>query len=157
MMVHRLLAKYAEGARSTDKGKLEDQCRHSSDMEQLAANAERASIRYKQVEFMKDRLGEIYEGVISGVTEWGFYVELNDNKCEGLVPVRDLADDYYDFDEKNYCLVGRKYHNRYTLGDIVKVQVARADLDHKQLDFARHRRGNPNKPLERGEEQEPAP
>ena len=148
MMVHRLLAKYAEGARSTDKGKLEDQCRHSSDMEQLAANAERASIRYKQVEFMKDRLGEIYEGVISGVTEWGFYVELNDNKCEGLVPVRDLADDYYDFDEKNYCLVGRKYHNRYTLGDIVKVQVARADLDHKQLDFALVTdEGNPNKPL----------
>ena len=147
MMVHRLLAKYAEGARSTDKGKLEDQCRHSSDMEQLAANAERASIRYKQVEFMKDTLGEIYEGVISGVTEWGFYVELNDNKCEGLVPVRDLADDYYDFDEKNYCLVGRKYHNRYTLGDIVKVQVLRRPRPQAARFRSRHRRGNPNKPL----------
>lgn len=148
MMVHRLLAKYAEGARSADKGKLEEQCEHSSDMEQLAANAERASIRYKQVEFMQDRLGEVYTGVISGVTEWGLYVELDANKCEGLVPVRDLADDYYDYDEKNYCLIGRKYHNKYTLGDIVRVQVARADLDRKQLDFALITdEGNPNKPL----------
>ncbi|MDE6007878.1 MAG: RNB domain-containing ribonuclease, partial [Muribaculaceae bacterium] len=148
MMVHRLLAKYADGARSVDKMKLEDQCKHSSDMEQLAANAERASIRYKQVEYMQDRLGEVYDGVISGVTEWGFYVELNDNKCEGLVPVRDLADDYYDYDEKNFCLIGRKHHNKYTLGDEVKVQVARADLDRKQLDFALITdEGNPNKPL----------
>ncbi|MCH5224875.1 MAG: ribonuclease R [Muribaculaceae bacterium] len=148
MMVHRLLAKYAEGGRSVDKVKLEDQCRHSSDMEQLAANAERASIRYKQVEFMQDKLGEVYEGVISAVTEWGFYVELDENKCEGLVPVRDLADDYYDYDEKNFCLTGRKYHNKYTLGDIVRVQVARADLDKKQLDFALVAdEGNPNKPL----------
>lgn len=128
--------------------KLEDQCKHSSEMEQLAANAERASIRYKQVEFMQDKLGEVYEGVISTVTEWGFYVELDENKCEGLVPVRDLADDYYDFDEKNFCLIGRKYHNKYTLGDIVRVQVARADLDRKQLDFALVAdEGNPNIPL----------
>ena len=148
MMVHRLLAKYAEGGRSVDKMKLEEQCKHSSDMEQLAANAERASIKYKQVEFMQDRLGEIYEGVISAVTEWGFYVELDENKCEGLVPVRDLADDYYDYDEKNFCLTGRKYHNKYTLGDIVRVQVARADLDRKQLDFSLVAdEGNPNKPL----------
>lgn len=148
MMVHRLLQRYADGGRSTDKIKLEEQCKHSSDMEQLAANAERASIRYKQVEFMKDRLGEIYDGVISGVTEWGVYVELVDNMCEGLVPVRDLADDYYDYDEKNYCLTGRKTHQRYTLGDKVKVQVARADLDKKQLDFALiSDSGNPNKPL----------
>lgn len=148
MMVHRLLAKYAEGGRSSDKMKLEEQCKHSSDMEQLAANAERASIRYKQVEFMQDKLGEVFEGVISAVTEWGFYVELDENKCEGLVPVRDLADDYYDYDEKNFCLTGRKYHNKYTLGDIVRVQVARADLDKKQLDFALVvDEGNPNKPL----------
>ena len=145
MMVHRLLAKYAEGGRSADKMKLEEECKHSSDMEQLAANAERASIRYKQEEFMQDKLGEVYEGVISAVTEWGFYVELDENKCEGLVPVRDLADDYYDFDEKNFCLIGRKYHNKYTLGDIVRVQVARADLDKKQLDFALvEDEGNPN-------------
>ena len=147
MMVHRLLAKYADGARSADKLKLEDQCRHSSDMEQLAANAERASIRYKQVEFMQDKMGEIFEGVISGVTEWGFYVELDENMCEGLVPVRDLNDDYYELDEKNFCLIGRSHHNKYTLGDRVKVQVARADLERKQLDFALiSDSGNPNKP-----------
>ncbi len=148
MMVHRLLQRYADGGRSADKLKLEDQCKHSSDMEQLSANAERASIRYKQVEFMKERLGEIYDGVISGVTEWGVYVELDENMCEGLVPVRDLADDYYDYDEKNYCLTGRKTHQRYTLGDHVKVQVARADLDKKQLDFTLiSDSGNPNRPL----------
>lgn len=160
MMVHRLLAKYADGGRSVDKLKLEDECRHSSDMEQLAANAERASIRYKQVEFMQDRLGEIYDGVISGVTEWGFYVELTDSMCEGLVPVRDLADDYYDYDEKSYCLKGRRHGNVYTLGDMVKVQVARADLDRKQLDFALiSDSGNPNRPLEQrkpGKRNEPS-
>ena len=148
MMVHRLLAKYADGGRSADKLKLEDQCRHSSDMEQLASNAERASIRYKQVEFMQGKMGEIYSGVISGVTEWGFYVELDENMCEGLVPVRDLDDDFYELDEKNFCLIGRAHHNKYTLGDRVKVQVARADLDRKQLDFALITdEGNPNKPL----------
>jgi len=147
MMVHRLLAKYADGGRSVDKLKLEDECRHSSDMEQLAANAERASIRYKQVEFMQDRLGEIYDGVISGVTEWGFYVELTDSMCEGLVPVRDLADDYYDYDAKNYTLTGRKYNNRYRLGDKVNVQVARADLQKKQLDFVLVDEKNPARPL----------
>ncbi|MDE5791527.1 MAG: ribonuclease R [Muribaculaceae bacterium] len=149
MMVHRLLARYAEGGRSVDPMKLEEECKHSSEMEQLAANAERSSIRYKQVEFMRDRLGEIYDGVISGVTEWGFYVELADNMCEGLVPIRDLADDYYDLDEQNYCLIGRKHGNKYTLGDQVKVQVARADLERKQLDFALITdTGNPNRPLE---------
>lgn len=136
MMVHRLLEKYLAGGRSVNIDKLEDQCKHSSDMEQLAANAERSSIKYKQVEYMGDHLGEVYDGVISGVTEWGLYVELDDNKCEGLVPVRDLADDYYDFDEKNYSLVGRRNGTRYRLGDNVKVQVARANLDRKQLDFA---------------------
>ena len=147
MMVHRLLAKYADGSRSADKLKLEDQCRHSSDMEQLASNAERASIRYKQVEYMQGKMGETYSGVISGVTEWGFYVELDENMCEGLVPVRDLDDDYYELDEKNFCLIGRSHHQKFTLGDRVKVQVARADLDRKQLDFALiSDEGNPNKP-----------
>ena len=148
MMVHRLLARYAEGGRSVDRIKTEDECRHSSDMEVLAANAERSSIRYKQVEYMRDRLGQVYEGVISGVTEWGFYVELDESMCEGLVPIRDLADDYYDLDEKNYCLIGRRHGVKYTLGDRVKVQVARADLESKQLDFALiDDKGNPNKPL----------
>lgn len=136
MMVHRLLARYLDGGRSVNHEKLEDQCKHSSSQEQLAANAERASIKYKQVEFLADRLGEIYDGIISGVTEWGLYVELNENKCEGLVPIRDLADDYYDFDERNYCLVGRKTHTRYSLGDRVKVQVARANIEKKMVDFA---------------------
>ena len=135
MMVHRLLEKYLAGGKSVNAEKLEELCKHSSNMEQLASNAERSSIKYKQVEYMKEHLGETYEGVISGVTEWGLYVELDENKCEGLVPVRDLADDYYDFDEKNYCLVGRRNNIRFRLGDKVKVKVARADIDKKQLDF----------------------
>ncbi|MDE5810148.1 MAG: ribonuclease R [Muribaculaceae bacterium] len=136
MMVHRLLERYLDGGRSVNVDKLEEQCKHSSDMEQLAANAERASIKFKQVEYMKDHMGEVYDGIITGVTEWGLYVELNDNKCEGLIPVRDLTDDYYDFDEKNYCLIGRRKNNRFRLGDEIKVRVARADVDKKQLDFA---------------------
>ena len=136
MMVHRLLEKYLNGGRTVNQEKLEEECKHSSDMEQLAANAERASIKYKQVEYMADHLGEVYKGVISGVTEWGLYVELDENKCEGLVPNRDLADDYYDFDPKNYCLTGRRHNHRYRLGDEITVQVARADLQKRQLDFA---------------------
>ncbi len=135
MMVHRLLERYLAGGRSVNVQKLEDLCKHSSDMEQLAANAERSSIKYKQVEFMGDHMGQVFDGVISGVTEWGLYVEINENMCEGLVPVRELADDYYDFDEKNYCLVGRRKNVRYRLGDNVKVKVVRANLERKQLDF----------------------
>ncbi|MCG4739801.1 ribonuclease R, partial [Bacteroides intestinalis] len=116
MMVHRLLTKYLAGGRSVSETKYEDLCDHSSNMEQIAANAERASVKYKQVEFMTERLGQIFDGVISGVTEWGLYVELNENKCEGMIPIRDLDDDYYEFDEKNYCLRGRrKKKNIYTL------------------------------------------
>jgi len=147
MMVHRLLDRYMNGGRSVNVDKLEDECKHSSEQEQLAANAERASIKYKQVEYMNDHLGEVFTGMISGVTEWGLYVELDDNKCEGLVPVRDLADDYYDFDEKNYCLVGRRHNNRYRLGDQIKVQVARCDLNRKQLDFVVVDEKNPPRSL----------
>ncbi|WP_288307769.1 ribonuclease R [uncultured Muribaculum sp.] len=136
MMVHRLLERYLSGGRSVVHDKLEEQCKHSSAMEQLAANAERSSIKYKQVEYMADRLGETYDGIISGVTEWGLYVELNENKCEGLVPIRDLADDYYDFDERNYSLVGRHTKTRYRLGDEVRIQVARANIERRMLDFA---------------------
>ena len=135
MMVHRLLTKYLAGGRSVSETKYEDLCDHSSNMEQIAANAERASVKYKQVEFMTERLGQIFDGVISGVTEWGLYVELNENKCEGLVPVRDLDDDYYEFDEKNYCLRGRRKNKIYSLGDAITVRVARANLEKKQLDF----------------------
>lgn len=135
MMVHRLLERYMADGRSASKSKFEDLCRHSSDMEQLAADAERASVKYKQVEFMKDRLGETFEGIISGVTEWGLYVQLNENKCEGMVPIRDLDDDYYEFDEKSYCLVGRRKRRMYRLGDPLTIRVARANLEKKQLDF----------------------
>ena len=135
LMVHRLLTRYAQGGRSANREKYEELCDHSSDMEQLAAQAERSSIKYKQVEYMKERLGEVFEGTISGVTEYGLYVEVNENKCEGMVPLRDLCDDYYEFDEKNYCLRGRRTHRQYTLGDQVKIQVARADLYRKQLDY----------------------
>lgn len=135
MMVHRLLERYLHGGRSVDAVKLEDECKHSSDMEQLAANAERASIKYKQVEYMMDHIGEEFDGMISGVTEWGIYVELEENHCEGLVPMRDLADDYYDYDEKNYCIRGRRRGTVYRLGDQVRVRVANANLEKKQLDF----------------------
>lgn len=136
MMVHRLLEKYLNGGRSVNEGKLEEECKHSSSMEQLAASAERASIKYKQVEYLGERLGQVYKGTISGVTEWGLYVEIDENKCEGLVPIRDLEDDYYEFDEKNYRLIGRRTKRCYQLGDPVTVQIARADLVKKQLDFA---------------------
>ena len=135
LMVHRLLTRYAEGGRSVGRDKYEELCEHCSEMEQTAAQAERSSIKYKQVEFMKDRLGEVFEGTISGVTEFGLYVEVNENKCEGMVPLRDLKDDYYEFDEKNFCLRGRATHHCYNLGDAVKIQVARADLFRKQLDY----------------------
>ena len=136
MMVHRLLDRYLAGGRSVNAEHLEQECKHSSDMEQLAANAERASIKYKQVEYLGERLGEVFTGKISGVTEWGLYVELDENMCEGLVPIRDLEDDYYELDEKNYCLLGRRRNHRYMLGDKVTVQIARADLPNKLVDFA---------------------
>ena len=136
MMVHRLVTRYMDGGRSVSETKYEDLCDHSSNMEQIAANAERASIKYKQVEFMSERLGQTYDGVISGVTEWGLYVELNENKCEGMIPIRDLDDDYYEFDEKNYSLRGRRKNRIYSLGDAITVKVARANLEKKQLDFA---------------------
>ena len=137
MMVHRLLTKYLdEHGRTVSEKKYEALCEHSSAMEQLAAQAERASIKYKQVEFMQEHLGQVYDGVISGVTEWGLYVELNENKCEGMIPIRDLDDDYYEYDEKNYCLRGRRKKHVYSLGDAVTIKVARANLEKKQLDFA---------------------
>ncbi len=135
-MVHRLLTRYAEGGRSVNAAKYEELCEHSSDMEQIAATAERASIKYKQVEFMADRLGEEFTGTISGVTEFGLYVEVDENKCEGMIPMRTLLDDYYEFDERNYCLIGRRTHHRYNLGDKVKIRVERANLERRQLDFS---------------------
>jgi ribonuclease R len=134
MMVHRLLEKYLAGGRSANEQKYEDLCKHSSDMETRAANAERASIKYKQVEFMQDHIGQIYPGVISGVTDWGIFVEL-ENKIEGMIPIRELDDDFYIFDEKNYSLVGRHSHKSYQLGDELKIKIWRTNLEKKQLDF----------------------
>ncbi len=134
VMVHRLLERYLEGGRSVNAQKYEEMCKHSSEMEARAANAERSSIKYKQVEFMQDKIGQQFQGVISGVTDWGIYVEL-ENKCEGMVSVNSLDDDFYIFDEKNYCLVGRHKHRKYQLGEVVNVEIVRANLEKKQLDF----------------------
>lgn len=136
MMVHRLLTLYMEGGRSVSKQLTEDECKHCSEMEQLAANAERASIKYKQVEFMSDKIGRLFKALISGVAEWGIYAEIEENKCEGLIPMRELDDDFYEFDEKNYCIRGRRSKREYRLGDEIEVKVVRANLERKQLDFS---------------------
>lgn len=135
VMVHRLLDRYAAGEKSADKKTFEDLCEHCSAQEVLAANAERASIKYKEVEFMMDKIGNIYLGTISGIQEWGLYVELNDNKCEGMVPARDLNDDFYIFDEKNYQMVGEHSKKTYQLGEEVVIRVAKCNLEKKQMDF----------------------
>ncbi|MDR0413758.1 MAG: ribonuclease R, partial [Dysgonamonadaceae bacterium] len=135
MMVHRLLERYLSGGRSIPKQKTEDHCKHCSDMESLAVQAERASIKYKQVEFMSDKVGRTFDGIISGVTEWGLFVELNENRCEGMIPMRHLGNDFYEFDEKTYSLTGKRTKRRYLLGDPLKIKVTRANLERKQLDF----------------------
>jgi ribonuclease R len=135
MMVHRLLAKYLADGKSADKEYCESLCRHSSAMEQRAAEAERASIKYKMIEFMQDKIGEVYEGLISGVTEWGIYVEIIENKIEGMIPVRTMKDDFYYFDEENYRIVGQSSGVTYTLGDKVTVKLVHADLLQKHIDF----------------------
>lgn len=136
LIVHRLLTRYLiEQKGSAERDELEAQCEHSSAMEHLAAQAERASIRYKQVEYLSGFLGQEFDGVISGLTDWGIYVELIDNKCEGMIPIRDLGDDYYDYDEQNFVLVGRRYGRRFRLGDPIRILVAQANLERKQIDF----------------------
>ena len=135
MMVHRLLSAYLDGEKSKEKKKYEQMCEYASKRERLAVEAERASIKYKQVEFMQDKLGEVFEGVISGVTEWGIYVEIIENQCEGMISIRDLDDDFYEYDEKNYCIRGRYKGTEYTLGNPIKISVVKADLQKKQLDF----------------------
>ena len=135
-MVHRLLTKYQDGGRSANQEKYEDLCEHCSDMEVTSQQAERDSIKYKMVEFMEDKIGNEYDAHISGIQSYGIYCEIDENHCEGMVPMRDLDDDYYDFDEKNYCLVGRRHHHKYQLGDPIRIKVARANLEKRQLDFA---------------------
>ncbi|KGN81807.1 ribonuclease R [Porphyromonadaceae bacterium COT-184 OH4590] len=138
MMVHRLLTRYTNTDKThcnPDHNDYDSLCKHSSDMEQLAAQAERASIKYKQIEFMADKIGKVYDGVISGISTWGVYVEINENKCEGMIYIRDLEDDIYVYDEKNYCIIGRRTQKKYQIGDYVKIQVVKADLVKKYLDF----------------------
>ena len=135
MLVHRLLERYLDGGKGVNQESLEEQCKHCSQMELVASNAERDSIKYKQVEFMADKVGKVYDGVVSGVTEWGIYVEINENKCEGMIPIRELDDDFYELDEKNYRLVGRRTKREYRLGQALSIQVARANLERRQLDF----------------------
>ena len=135
-MVHRLLTRYQNGGRSANKEYYEELCEHASDMEQIAAQAERDSIKYKMVEFMADKIGNEYDAHISGITSYGIYCEIDENHCEGMVPLHDLDDDYYEFDERNYCLIGRRHHHRYQLGDPVRIVVAKANVEKKQLDFS---------------------
>jgi ribonuclease R len=135
MMVHRMLAHYLEGGESKNKIKYESRCEHSSIMEKKAMDAERASVKYKQVEFMMDKIGKEFDGIISGLTDWGIYVELTENKCEGMVSVQSLNDDFYEFDEDNYCLTGRKTKKKYQLGDEVKIEVKNVNLVKRQMDF----------------------
>ncbi|HXB39147.1 MAG TPA: ribonuclease R [Bacteroidia bacterium] len=135
MLVHRLLEAYLNGKKYSNEEELEQFCKHSSDQEKMAADAERASIKYKQVEFLQDKIGQIYMGVISGVTEWGMYIEIIENKCEGMVRPRDMKDDFYSFDEDNYRYVGKRTGNTYRLGDKVMIEVKDADMLKKQLTF----------------------
>ena len=134
-MVHRLLTRYEHGGKSASKEKYEELCEHSSEMEQIAANAERDSIKYKMVEFMSQYIGEEFDAHISGIASYGIYCEIDENHCEGMIRMEDLDDDYYDFDEKNYCLHGRRRHHVYNLGDPIRIKVAKANLERKQLDF----------------------
>ena len=134
-MVHRLLTRYLEGGRSVNQLRCEEQCDHSSEMEQIAANAERASIKYKQVEYMSDKLGQEFTGKVSGVNDFNIFVELDDSKCEGAVPMRTLSDDYYYYDDKAFCAVGRRTHRTISIGDPVRIKVISANLERRQLEF----------------------
>ena len=151
LMVHRLLTRYEEGGKSASQQKYEGLCEHSSDMEQLAANAERASIKYKQVEFMADKIGEEFDATISGVTDFGVYAEIDENHCEGLIAVRFLGDEPFDFDERNYCLTGRVTHHKFSLGDKIRIKVAKANLYRKQLDFDFVRKISSSAPITTGQ------
>jgi len=144
MMAHRLLAHYLDNGKAKNEEDLERLCKHSTEMEIRATDAERASIKYKQVEFMSDKIGQHFQGVITGVTSFGLFVELAESKCEGLIPVRELQDDFYEFDEDNYCLTGRQEGRKFQLGDVLTVEVWRANLAKKQLDFLLVEEGESN-------------
>lgn len=135
VMVHRLLDHYLSGGKPVNAEQIEEGCKHSTEMEIRSSEAERASVKFKQVQYLSNRKGEVFDGIISGVTEWGLFVELTDNKCEGLIRIRDLGDDFYELDEKNYCLVGHRTKKKYQLGDKLQVMLKTADLEKKQIDF----------------------
>ncbi len=135
MMVHRLLAFYLEQGASKNAEKYEVRCVHSSEMERRAVEAERASIKYKQVEFMLDKVGKEFDGLVSGLTEWGIYVELVENKCEGMISIKSLVDDFYEFDEEEYAIIGRHSGRKFEIGDLLKIEVLNANLSRRQLDY----------------------
>ena len=135
MLVHRLLEAYLRNERSKNEEKFESLCNHASEMERKAINAERTSVRYKQVEFLRDKIGQQFEGIIAGVADWGIYVEISENKCEGLIPIRELDDDFYEHDEGNYCITGRMNRKKYQLGDPIRIEISRVDLPKKQVDL----------------------
>jgi ribonuclease R len=136
VLAHRLLEHYLAGGSSVNEDAYEKMSLHASQMEKKAADAERASVKYKQAEFLESNVGNIYTGIISGVTEWGMYVEIIENKCEGMVRLRDISDDFYVLDEKNYCIIGQRKKKKYQLGDDVKIQVKKVDLSKRQIDFS---------------------
>jgi ribonuclease R len=135
-MVHRLLFHYLHHGQSANASFYEKLCEHCSQMEKKAADAERASVKYKQAEFLQDQIGNIYTGIISGVTEWGMYVEIIENKCEGMIRLREISDDFYTLDEKNYAIIGQRKKKVYQLGDEVRIKVKNVDLTKKQIDFS---------------------
>lgn len=135
-MVHRLLTAYQHGAKSADKEYYETLCEHSSAMEIISNQAERASVKYKEVEFLSDKIGEEFDAHIDGITEWGVFCEIDENHCQGMIPIREFDDDHYYFDESNYCLRGRRYKNTYSLGDPIKIIIRRANLEKRFVDFA---------------------
>lgn len=135
VMVHRLLQFYLEGGKNINIEQYEKMAEHSSQMEKKAAEAERASIKYKQAEFLQNQIGVEYIGIVSGVTEWGMYVEIEENKCEGMVRLRDITDDFYILDEKNYAIIGQRKKKIYQLGDEVRIKVKKVDLEKRQIDF----------------------
>lgn len=135
LMVHRLLQHYLDGGKPPENQAWEEKCLHASEREKRASDAERASIKYKQVEYMKLAEEKDYEGIVTGITEWGVYVEITETKCEGMVRVQDMTDDYYDFDEKNMRLIGSKNKKIITLGDKVMVRVTRTDIDRRTIDL----------------------
>ena len=134
-MVHRLLGIYLDDGKNQDLDYYEKQCKHASEREALAADAERASVKYKLVEFMMDKIGQEFDGTVSGITEWGMYVEISENKIEGMVPLRGIRSDFFEFDEKRYRLVGKRTHKVFLLGDPVRIRVKDANLEQKLLDY----------------------